>query len=65
MKFSNPKKHASYFYNGMILDSFMSDAGFEYIRLPQKRIDYGFGKPRWETPYIEVPYNAIKLRDKT
>lgn len=63
MRLRSKKKFASYYINGFIVDSFIGEDGVEYLRLLQRRVDHGFGKPRWETPLMRVPPNAIKLRE--
>jgi hypothetical protein len=58
------KAHAKYLINGLEYHSFICNDGVERIRLPQRWIDHGFNRARWETPYIAIPPHALKLRDK-
>jgi len=58
-------KHASYLINGFVYHSFLGIDEKEYLRLPQRYVDHGFKRGRWETPYIRVPSIAVRLRDPT
>lgn len=58
-------KYASYLIDGLVYDSFIGVDNREYLRLPQRYVDHGFKRARWETPYIHVPGNAVRLREQS
>lgn len=57
--------YATYLVAGFEYHSFMGVDGVEYIRLPQRYVDHGFQRARWETPYIRVPGHALKIRKES